>query len=255
METLTLKAALWYARKGLHVFPVTKDKVPFKGTHGYKDASVDPEVIKAMWAAAKAKDEHVNVAIATGKISNLIVVDVDPRNGGTESWKEIVGDNYFFTHTVTSGSGGRHFYFKYDATRKFPNQIAEGVDVLSDKKQVVAPPSENCVGRYDFKYRNNPNLFPRFQFADLPPWLDAYLVKPKAKVDLPNIDVNMEVLTGAIDFTSIKGAEHWARCPFHQENSPSFSVNADTGCYNCFGCGKSGSFASLVFELRIGETL
>jgi DNA primase len=39
-------------------------------------------------------------------------------------------------------------------------------------------------------------------------------------------------------------------CPFHQEKSPSFSVNAEAGLYYCFGCQKSGDAISFVREVE-----
>ena len=39
-------------------------------------------------------------------------------------------------------------------------------------------------------------------------------------------------------------------CPFHQEKSPSFSVNAEEGLYYCFGCKKSGDAISFVREVE-----
>ena len=37
-------------------------------------------------------------------------------------------------------------------------------------------------------------------------------------------------------------------CPFHQEKTPSFSVNAEEGVYHCFGCGVSGDILTFVRE-------
>jgi DNA primase len=39
-------------------------------------------------------------------------------------------------------------------------------------------------------------------------------------------------------------------CPFHQEKSPSFSVNAEAGLYYCFGCQKSGDAISFVRDVE-----
>jgi DNA primase len=37
-------------------------------------------------------------------------------------------------------------------------------------------------------------------------------------------------------------------CPFHEERTPSFSVNADEGFYHCFGCGVGGDAFRFVME-------
>jgi DNA primase len=44
------------------------------------------------------------------------------------------------------------------------------------------------------------------------------------------------------------GARYTGRCPFHEERTPSFSVNAAHKLYYCFGCGKGGDVISFVRE-------
>ncbi len=39
-------------------------------------------------------------------------------------------------------------------------------------------------------------------------------------------------------------------CPFHQEKSPSFSINAELGVFHCFGCQKSGDAITFVREVE-----
>ena len=46
-----------------------------------------------------------------------------------------------------------------------------------------------------------------------------------------------------------KGGRYWGLCPFHNEKTPSFTVNPDTKLYHCFGCGKGGSVISFVMEI------
>lgn len=43
-----------------------------------------------------------------------------------------------------------------------------------------------------------------------------------------------------------RGKNHVACCPFHQEKSPSFTVNRDKQFYYCFGCGASGNVISFL---------
>ncbi len=44
------------------------------------------------------------------------------------------------------------------------------------------------------------------------------------------------------------GARYTGRCPFHEERTPSFSVNAVDKLFYCFGCGKGGDLISFVCE-------
>ncbi len=57
----------------------------------------------------------------------------------------------------------------------------------------------------------------------------------------------IEVIGHRIDLKK-KGKDHWACCPFHHENSPSFSVNASKQFYYCFGCGASGTAVKFLQE-------
>lgn len=45
-----------------------------------------------------------------------------------------------------------------------------------------------------------------------------------------------------------KGGRYWACCPFHNEKTPSFTVNGDEGFYHCFGCKESGDVISFVMK-------
>jgi DNA primase len=47
-----------------------------------------------------------------------------------------------------------------------------------------------------------------------------------------------------------KGANWMACCPFHQEKTPSFSVNPAKDIFYCFGCGKGGSVFNFVMEIE-----
>src|SRR5476649_2885166 len=37
-----------------------------------------------------------------------------------------------------------------------------------------------------------------------------------------------------------RGRNYMARCPFHEERTPSFNVNPEMGVFKCFGCGAGG---------------
>src|SRR5699024_11817771 len=44
------------------------------------------------------------------------------------------------------------------------------------------------------------------------------------------------------------GREYQARCPFHDERTPSFTVSPTKQFYHCFGCGAHGSAISFLME-------
>jgi len=46
------------------------------------------------------------------------------------------------------------------------------------------------------------------------------------------------------------GSNFTARCPFHTEKTPSFSVNRGRQIYHCFGCGASGNAIGFLMEFN-----
>jgi DNA primase len=52
------------------------------------------------------------------------------------------------------------------------------------------------------------------------------------------------------DFVSLRrrGVNFIARCPFHDEKTPSFTVSPAKSLFKCFGCGKAGNVVSFVME-------
>ncbi|PKL52663.1 MAG: hypothetical protein CVV37_00245 [Nitrospira bacterium HGW-Nitrospira-1] len=43
-----------------------------------------------------------------------------------------------------------------------------------------------------------------------------------------------------------KGANYVGLCPFHNEKTPSFTVNPKTNLYHCFGCNAGGDVIGFV---------
>ena len=104
-----------------------------KGKHpatrnGLKDGTIDHETIISMFQQHDAESAR-NVGVVTGRVSGIFVLDIDTKNDGFESLRRLVKANDAFpdTLTVTTGGGGRHFYFRY------PEKGSETV-TLSDRR-------------------------------------------------------------------------------------------------------------------------
>ncbi|MEO5707447.1 MAG: DNA primase, partial [Alteraurantiacibacter sp.] len=72
-----------------------------------------------------------------------------------------------------------------------------------------------------------------------PQWLDEL----RARVTLSSVIMRTTKLTRA-------GREWKACCPFHNEKSPSFTVNDQKGFYHCFGCQAHGDVISWMTDQR-----
>src|SRR5881275_796640 len=70
-------------------------------------------------------------------------------------------------------------------------------------------------------------------------------------------DTSVEEVKAAADMVAVvsartplrkTGGRYLGRCPFHEERTPSFSVNATDKLYYCFGCGAKGDLITFVRE-------
>lgn len=180
-----LEHALYYAKRGWKVFPCThvnpdgtcscgnpeckriaKHPVGSLVPNGCKDATLDPDQIRAWWGS-----HGWNIGISTGVESNLVVVDIDDPKGWNEVKKNVNVPSD--TVIVRTGSGGTHLYFQANGNRVSNSQsaIAPGVDIRGEGGYVIAPPSVHASGKlYEFLSRSDAEL------ADFPA---ALLVRTK----------------------------------------------------------------------------
>lgn len=166
-----LDAALAYARRGWRVLPIRPNKKAPACSHGVKDATTDEAQIRE-WFKRKPT---LGVGIACGKDSNLIVLDIDPRNGGDESWREFVEmyGNPPETVTALTAGGGEHWLFRYDAAIR-SGILDDGIDVLAEGKYFVAHPTTIHGRRYEWETSSDP--FDDVKISPLPGgWRDAIL--------------------------------------------------------------------------------
>jgi hypothetical protein len=185
-----LTAALEYAERGWYVFfspPGTRfgvmgqDPIKYPGNSGKRwSCSKDPEHLR--WQFNKGISQRVdglkdlNVCIATGKDSGLVVVDVDSILGhgkdGFGTVKEFAEQGLHLPETLMAEtwSGGRHYYYRYD-DRKIgvianKDDFAHGIDIKAEGGMVVAPPSSVPKKNGQYCWLNEGT-----EIAELPLWL------------------------------------------------------------------------------------
>jgi putative DNA primase/helicase len=117
--------------------------------HGAKDASTDLVQIRRWWR----KWPDANVGIRVGEDAGIIVLDIDPRNGGSATLEALEAELGVLPETVTAktGGGGLHLVFQHpdlpvgkDSAGKL---LGPGIDVLANGALMVASPSRHISGR------------------------------------------------------------------------------------------------------------
>ena len=186
-----------------------------RGSHGHKDASSDPMRVVSWWT--ETPDANIGIAC---EASNLLVIDIDPRNGGTE-WSDL-GLLDGMAVEVRTGGGGTHYYFQLP---DFPHvkTLAPGVDVKGYGGYVVAPPSVVEQGNYSWGAKGVPDILPewlqtRCKAVLRPPVRKTY--STSSDVDerpgsLYNASASWEEILEPHGWTKVKvgneGEEYWTR--------------------------------------------
>ena len=164
-----LEAALAYASWGWPVLPIVPNgKLPATA-HGVHDATTDEATIRK-WFEGR---DDLNIGIAAGSRSGLVVFDIDPRNGGDDSfaeWTAKHGELEAGALQLTAG-GGQHFLAAHDPSIR-SCKLVDGVDLLADGRYFLAFPSTIEGRAYRWEVSSDP--FDGVAPAGVPPeWLSA----------------------------------------------------------------------------------
>lgn len=130
------------AAEKIAVFPLgPRQKKPISGALTYKNATTDPTQIDKWWT----QYPEANIGVQPGR-SGLIVLDIDPKNGGVQSLEKLEEEiqTNLTSRSVRTGSGGLHFYYRLpEGMGPVPNHIGirDGIDLICEKNHVVGPGS------------------------------------------------------------------------------------------------------------------
>lgn len=165
----TLDHALFYVARGFSVIPIEPGgKRPLIRWQRFQSERAD-EVMIRRWLR---RWPQANLAIVTGAVSDLVVLDVDPMHGGDDSLAALERRFGKLPETVEvlTGGGGRHVWFRHPGGF-FPNRVGirPGLDIRGDGGYVVVPPSLHPSGRrYVFEVDHHPE---EVELTALPAWL------------------------------------------------------------------------------------
>lgn len=256
-------AALEYAARGWSVFPLHSPEAASPGgcscgraacgnigkhprtRDGFKSATTDTAQIVAWWSEAP----RANIGIATGLVSGLLVLDIDPRNGGDLTFEHLVqevGEIPDEVHALTGG-GGRHLLFRYpSSTASFrARPVGSGIDVKGDGGYIVAPPSLHASGRsYAWEASSHPD---DNELPEIPPRLLARLglrvASPTSHA--PGVGSAGETLIGrafahaGLVVRPLDGGKLAVACPWNHEHTT----------------GEPGDSSTVLFPARAGASL
>jgi len=164
-----LRAALGYLARGWSVVPAAeRGKRPIVRWQTFEERHPnEPQVRRwfERWPSA-------NLAVVTGAISGIVVLDVDPRHGGEESLTRLALRNARLPETVeaATGGGGRHIYFKHPGFEvRNRAGLYPGLDLRGDGGVIIVPPSIHPSGKpYRWREGRAPD---EIELAPLPDWL------------------------------------------------------------------------------------
>lgn len=157
MVNLT-KWALAYLKAGYSIIPVGVDKKPLIPWKPYQFKRLTREEVKKLFA----KKEAVGIAVVTGKLSGLAVLDFEKE-------AEIPYHKLKTGIQSRSGGGGVHFYYKYPASYDLFSctRLLPDMDLRGEGGYIILPPSSHKSGnRYKWTHR----IFD-YELDDFPRWI------------------------------------------------------------------------------------
>jgi hypothetical protein len=213
MNETALPSALAFTRRNLGVFPLwwpvthngqtvcacgklcgkqaAKHPVERYAPHGCYSATTEAGVAK-LWWGLRVPEANLGVHCA-----GLIVVDIDPDDGGDDSLKklEVEHGEMPLTWRSLTGGGGQHIFFTCPdgvavsnvAANQMENPpLGPGIDIRTKGGYVVAPPSRHISGGvYAWSVDHHPADVP---LAPAPDWLVTRLKARGSTTDGASIE-------------------------------------------------------------------
>jgi hypothetical protein len=136
-----VEAALYYVNElGFSVIPIKRDKKPLIPWKEYQTRRPSEEEIERWWSLYP----DANIAVVTGEISNLVVVDVDNESALNYYW-----EHYPRTSVHSKTARGFHFLYRHPGAGKAVQNgqnVTVGIDIRGDGGYIAVYPSIHATG-------------------------------------------------------------------------------------------------------------
>jgi P4 family phage/plasmid primase-like protien len=189
-----------YIDKSLVVFSVDIQQKLHKNGKWKKDIKFPTNWTHFALNKTIINNNHLGLALLTGKINNIIVIDID----NLEHWQKFLEDNNKKepkTVKVISGSGGLHYYFKYDEELEnikskdhcFDKQY--DIDIKTNGGCVICPPTKyfNKNLNKEVEYNWETSIF-NAELSEIPKWMKKLLLSKKEEKQNKEIKTADKVL-------------------------------------------------------------
>lgn len=173
MNSKQQRAAQDFAALGILLFPQDRNKKPC--IKDWPKLATTDLVRLLRWSNDFPK---ANFAALCGEASNILVVDIDTKNGqqGLKSWTDFAAERAVKTFTVRTPSGGKHLYFRWDSSLDFTKiqELLPGVEAIGNRQCVTIPGGLYAAGGEYVIEKNVP-------IARAPEWLVEKIIQFKPK--------------------------------------------------------------------------
>lgn len=155
-----------YLKWGFSIIPIAENsKAPLVVWSEYQKRLPTETEVKSWWS----KHPLANIAVITGKVSNLVVVDFD-----SDEAVQWARENNLLETLCVETARGLHAYYRYPEKINIQNTIhlnGMKIDIRGDGGYVIAPPSIHPSGK-QYRFINE-----NMKIADFPEYFLFYLKK------------------------------------------------------------------------------
>ena len=166
--------ALYYRSLGWSPFPLAKGgKEAIVSWKKYQTEIPTVEEITEWWT----QWPEANIGIATGKVSGIIVLDLDAKHGRTSKEFKMP-----ITVCAKTGGGGEHYLFRHPGGRIKNSEgllFGKGVDIRGDGGYFAVAPSLHESGKH-YEWTIGPD---QEEIAEAPDWLIEAFSKQTEKAE------------------------------------------------------------------------